>query len=222
MSTINYKVIGYYDLYPAKKPGANKKTKSKYFRKMRELYERGFKEYDFKSSVSFKDDIAILMYDEDVLVGYVFVKEEEDGDITQGISDPFFYNLVVDPKMQQLGYGTKLFDHLKNLYVNRALYCLTDSSDKDLHEWYDKRGGIVYNDHAKEWPEGFFVFKFPNGTIHVEPEPTFVQNLQNTDEFQQLKNNALQLIENTIPDHDPSVGDNLLSELDAIGIDDLD
>ena len=214
---INYKVVDYFDLYPTKKNGASKKVKSKYFRKMKELYERGFKLYDFKKSTSFRNDIAILMYNDQTLIGFVFIKEApEDSEITQGITDPFFYNFVVDPKFQHTGNGTKLFNHVKQRYNNRAIYCLTDSTDKTLHEWYDRRDGIVYNDHTKSWSEGYFVYKFPNGTIHIEPEPSFVQNLQGTDEFQNLKNQTVQAIAATIPDHDPAVGDDLLEELDDI------
>jgi GNAT superfamily N-acetyltransferase len=208
-ATINYKVIGYFDLYPNKMKGPTKKTKSKYFRKMRELYERGFKLYDFKKSTTFRDDSAVLIYKDDRLLGYAFIKIET-SDVTHGISDPFFYNFVIDPQYQGYGYGSKLLEHIKKLYPVRALYCLTDKTDTTLHEWYDRRGGIVYNDYEITWPTGYFAYKFPNGTVHVEKVQVFTKE----DEIRRLKEDAANLT--IVPDLDPTVGDDLMGELDDI------
>jgi hypothetical protein len=198
--TETYKVINYYDLFPNKKPNTKKKNmKSKYFRKMRVIYEQGVDKYDFKRSCAFKNDPIILMYVDDKIIGYVFIKEENI-DFKQGLNDPFFYNFVIDPKEQNSGYGTKLFDHMKQQYKNQALYCLVESSNKKLHEWYDRREGIVYNDYKLEWPDGYFLYKFPNGTVHVDPEPAPIDDTP---------------IEE-IPDLDPTVGDDLMGELDDL------
>lgn len=207
-----YKVIDYFDLYPNKKQGCKKNVKSKYFRKMRELYERGFKMQNFKTSASFKNDIAVLMYLESTLIGFVFIKEEN-SEITNGITDPFFYNFVVDPHMQCSGYGSKLFDHIKGMYPNRALYCLTDSTDNTMHEWYDRRDGLVYSNPNITWPDGYFVFIFPNGSVYDE---NITKTIKETEE-----SNAKNLVlENStisqLPDHDPTVGDDLMTELDDI------
>jgi hypothetical protein len=161
MSDINYVVIDHADMYPAKK------IKSKYFREMKELYERGFKLNDFKESSPFKDDITILMYNKDILLGFVFIKEEKDNvknSVTNGITDPFFYNFVIDPKYQYDGHGSALFEHIKRHYFNRPLYCLVDSTNTTLHEWYDRREGIVYNNSDMKWKKGYFVYIFTNGS----------------------------------------------------------
>jgi GNAT superfamily N-acetyltransferase len=214
MSDINYVVIDYNDLYPAKKSGGNKKVKknkkikSLYLRDMKELYERGFKLNDFKSSSSFKNDIAILMYKNDSLLGFVFIKENrEQNNITNGITDPFFYNLVIDPKYQHGGYGSTLLEHIKHLYFNRPLYCLVESTNKNLHEWYDKRDGVVFNDPTMTWAKGYFVYIFTNGSSDYTPaEPTFATNLHKTEEFQTLRNKTIDLItkDKEIPVYTPN------------------
>jgi GNAT superfamily N-acetyltransferase len=214
--SINYKTVGYFDLYPNKIAGCKKTTKSKFFRKMKELYERGFKKSDFKKSASSRSDIAVLMYKDSTLVGFVFIKEE-DSDETRGITDPFFYNLVIDSHRQGNGYGGQLFQHIKDHYPNRALYCLTDNTDTSLHEWYDRRGGLVYNNPDMEWPDGYFVFKFPNGSVHEECEPSFTKTIKESEEHKEkelleLKNSSKTII----PDHDTTIGDDLLDELDDI------
>jgi GNAT superfamily N-acetyltransferase len=202
MSNIEYVVIDHADLYPAKKSGGNKKVKnnkkvkSPYFCKMKELYERGFKLNDFKASSSFKNDIAILMYIKDFLLGFVFIKENREKDsVTNGITDPFFYNFVIDPTYQHGGYGSALFEHIKQLYFNRPLYCLVESTNKTLHEWYDKREGVVFNDSTMTWAKGYFVYIFTNGSSDYTPaEPTFATNLHKTEEFQTLRDKTIELI----------------------------
>lgn len=194
-SNINYKEITYYHVFPNKKAGSKKNIKSEFFRKMKEIYERGFNKLDFKKSINYKNDFAFLIYVKDLLVGYVFIRNET----TFGINDPFFYNLVIDPKFQRNGYGTLLLNYIKQKYINLPLYCLVESANRQLHEWYDTREGIVYNNPSIIKPVEYIIYKFPNGSVHVEIPESYP--------IEKTITNPHLTIEST-------VGDDLINELD--------
>lgn len=102
------------------------------------------RDLDWKNSHKIQDGFIIKLYDNHTLVGNCYIVEN------------WIYNLVINPKFRDKGYGSKLLKIAENVIIKKykSVRLTPQDNNSGLREFYAKNGFVGFSLTEQEKHDG--------------------------------------------------------------------